>query len=74
MFSHWSRPQLGLAPHAVQEEVHRKQNLATRGCVIASYCVDKSCCPYDDDHQIHDIHYDDDQHCDNNDEKKSPLQ
>ena len=34
MFSHWSRPQLGLATHAVQEVVHRKQNLSTRGCVI----------------------------------------
>ena len=44
MFSHWSRPQFGLAPHAVQEVVHRKQNLATRGCVIASYCVDNSGC------------------------------
>ena len=47
MFSHWSRPQLGLAPYAVQEVVHRKQNLATRGCMIASYCVDNSCCPWD---------------------------
>ena len=46
MFSHWSRPQLGLAPHAVREVVHRKQNLATRGCVIASDCVDNSGCPY----------------------------
>ena len=46
MFSHWSRPQLGLATHAVQEVVHRKQNLATRGCVIASYCVDNSGCPW----------------------------
>ena len=44
MFSHWSRPQLGLVPHAVQEVVHRKQNLATRGCVIASDCVDNSGC------------------------------
>ena len=34
MFSHWSRPQLDLATHAVQEVVHRKQNLSTRGCVI----------------------------------------
>ena len=34
MFSHWSRPQLGLATHAVQEVVHRKQNLSTKGCVI----------------------------------------
>ena len=46
MFSHWSRPQLGLAPQAVQEVVHRKQNLATRGCVIASDCVDNCGCPY----------------------------
>ena len=46
MFSHWSRPQLGLAPQAVQEVVHRKQNLATRGCEIASDCVDNSGCPY----------------------------
>ena len=45
MFSHWSRPQLGLVTHAVQEVVHRKQNLATRGCVIASYCVDNYGCP-----------------------------
>ena len=29
----------------VLEVVHRKQNLATRGCVIASYCVDNSGCP-----------------------------
>ena len=47
MFSHWSRPQLGLAPQAVQEVLHRKQNLATRGCVIASDCVDNSGCPWD---------------------------
>ena len=33
------------ATHAVQEVVHYKQNLATRGCVIASYCVDNSGCP-----------------------------
>ena len=40
------RPKLGLATCAVQEVVHRKQNQATRGCVIASYCVDNSCCLY----------------------------
>ena len=46
MFSHWSRPKLGLATHAVQEVVHHKPNLATTGCVIASYCVDNPCCPF----------------------------
>ena len=41
MFSHWSRRQLGLVPHAVQEVVHRKQNLATRGCVIDCVSLDQ---------------------------------
>ena len=46
MFSDWSRPKLGLATHAGQEKVHRKPPQASRGCVIASYCVDYPCCPY----------------------------
>ena len=47
MFSDWSRPKLGLATHAGQEVVHRKPPQATRGWVIASYCVDNPCCPYE---------------------------
>ena len=41
MFSHWSRPQLSLANHAAPTQT----KLATRGCVIASYCVDNPSCP-----------------------------
>ena len=41
MFSHWSRPQLSLANHAAPTQTE----LATRGCVIASFCVDNPSCP-----------------------------